>query len=334
MTSGGCGKTLGLPPCPEQRRKPLRLTIAQLLCRPVPPIVAQRLRHWIYPQRQAFEDDHQFVVAAQTGSLLKSATGDLHGYRFCVHGYYEWRNWAIALALCSKGDVVVEIGANVGTETVGFADIVGPGGKVFAFEPLPSNVAALKSTLRLNGQRNVTVLPLAVADRVGTTAFAVPPNQHASGAGYVLCQGDPRGVRTIQVKCVTLDSLGEEIGPARLVFVDAEGSEPAILRGGRAYLSRYRPALVLEASPQLLARGGYRIGDLCIELANLSYEAYRVSRLGLKKPAVCPMAKAANWLCLHESRLGAVKAVEKSLRRCGLLPCLPGFNPLTRADGR
>lgn len=316
------------------RGKPLRFALAQRLCRPLPPILAQRLRCWVYPRSRAFRDDWPFVVAAQTGSLLKGSTSDFHGYPFSVHGYFDWRNWAIARALCSRGDVIVEIGANVGTETVGFADIVGPSGKVFAFEPLPSNVAALKSTLRLNGQRNVTVLPLAVGDRAATSAFAIPPNKHASGSGFVLCQGDPRDGRTIQVKCVTLDSLGEKIGPTRLVFVDAEGSEPAILRGGRTYVSRYRPDLVLEASPQLLARGGYRIDDLCTELAKLSYQAYRVSRLGLKKPAVCPTAKAANWLCLHESRLGAVKAVERSLRRCGLLPCLPGLNPLTRAHGR
>mgnify|MGYP001460480885 CR=1 FL=1 len=46
---------------------------------------------------------------------------------------------AIALALVSKGESIIEVGANIGTETVYYSDIVGSHGNVYAFEPFPPN---------------------------------------------------------------------------------------------------------------------------------------------------------------------------------------------------
>jgi hypothetical protein len=90
--------------------------------------VSFRVRKRLYPAARALQDDHAFAVRAQTGSVLRCRTSDKHAYAFGVHGYNDWRLWAIALATCARGDTIVEIGANVGTETVGFSDIVGPAG--------------------------------------------------------------------------------------------------------------------------------------------------------------------------------------------------------------
>lgn len=54
-------------------------------------------------------------------------TRDFHLHVLAIHGYYDWRVLVIAGAICSQGDTIVEVGANVGTETLGFADIVGVG---------------------------------------------------------------------------------------------------------------------------------------------------------------------------------------------------------------
>jgi hypothetical protein len=117
--------------------KPVRMALAQRICRPLPPVVAQRLRELIYPWEVASRHNYQFVAAGQSGSLLKSSTAEYCGYRFGVNGYFEWRILAIARALCSRGDTILEIGANIGTETVGYADIVGPEGKVYTFSRYP-----------------------------------------------------------------------------------------------------------------------------------------------------------------------------------------------------
>jgi hypothetical protein len=69
------------------------------MCRRLPPIVAQRLRSIIYPFALGIRDNLEVTVRSQTGSAFTGRTGDFHAYPFSVHGYSEWRNTAIALAL-------------------------------------------------------------------------------------------------------------------------------------------------------------------------------------------------------------------------------------------
>ena len=73
--------------------KQTRLKLAQQISRILPPILSQRLCAFIYPRELARHDDYEFVVSAQTGSLFKCKTSELHGYRFSVNGYNDWRNW-------------------------------------------------------------------------------------------------------------------------------------------------------------------------------------------------------------------------------------------------
>lgn len=176
-------------------RKPFRLALAQKVCRPLPPLISQRIRTFIYPQKCAFEDDYEFEVRALTGSRFRRRTGDFHGYPFSVHGYYEWRNWAIALAVCSPRDRIIEIGANIDTEMVGFADIVGRKGCVYAFEPFPDNVRAIQTNVTLDGLNHVTVFAVAVGAADGQIQFVAPPDKHASGVGFVTHTGTERSAR-------------------------------------------------------------------------------------------------------------------------------------------
>jgi FkbM family methyltransferase len=317
--------------------KPTRLMVAQKVCRPLPPLVAQRLRDRIYPPAQAYRDDYPFVVRAQTGSLLKSRTGILQAYPFSVHGYYDWRNCAIASAICAPGDTIVEVGANIGTETTCFADIVGPTGKVCAFEPLPANVSALHETFRLNRDRNITVFPYAVGDECKQVRFSTPATKHNFGDGRILVGGQSGengpGGAWLDVECVTLDSMADRIGPVRMMFVEAEGAEVMVFRGAERTIRAHTPGIVFEATPKLLARAGYTLQDLYDLMRGYGYEAFRISLLGLvgiRSVEGEVDRRPTNWLCLHSSQLHLVNRVKSYLARCGLLPCVPGLNPLAR----
>jgi FkbM family methyltransferase len=309
--------------------QPARLTLAQCLCRPLPPLLAQSLRNWIYPYERALHDDHPFIARSQTGSLLKSRTSDYHAYRVAVHGYHDWRLWAVAVALCGPGDTIIEIGANVGTETIGFGDIVGASGKVFAFEPLPSNRSVLLETVSLN-QRPVQVLPFAVGDTVGPVRFELPRGLGASGGGHVEWFESAGSDAGIEVECVTLDSMADRLGPANLISMDAEGSEPRVLRGAESYLRACRPAIILEAGPKQLGRAGSSPQQLRAELERLDYRVFVIRRFGLDPIERGADSKIKNWLALPQSRPKALQAVRRQILYCGLLPCIAGINPLSR----
>lgn len=138
--------------------------------------MAPRLGGMIYPRLLGIRDDYEFTARSQSGALLQARTSDYVAYQFALNGYFDWRNQAIAATICRPGDAIIEIGAHIGTETLGFSSIVGPNGSVIAFEPLPANCKVLSDTLMLNEIRNVILYPYAVIDRSGELLFHIPPN--------------------------------------------------------------------------------------------------------------------------------------------------------------
>jgi FkbM family methyltransferase len=307
--------------------KPLRLSLAQGVCRNLPPIIGQRFRNLIYPFDRARADNCKFVVRAQTGSMFTSRTSDMHGYPFSVHGYYFWRSWAIALAVCSPGDAIIEVGANIGTETVGFADIVGKGGKVYAFEPLPTNITNLRDNLELNRHNCIEIFPCAVAEECKKGLFVSPP-ESSSGVGHLYNMGGKETGARISIECVSLNSLMDSLRVAKIIFIDAEGAEVMILRGGENYIRKYRPVIVLEAAPKCLERSGTSLKELRAEIDKLEYKPFKIGRLGLSNVEAVPISANHNWVCFHSTATDIVRVVNKYIFACGVLPCVQGINPM------
>jgi len=245
-----------------------------------------------------------------------------------VHGYFEWRNVAICAAVCGKGDLVVEVGANVGTETVCFADVVGPGGRLIAVEPDETNVQALLGLAELNGWRHVEIIKAAVSDVDGEVCFEATQQQAASGIGRVVREGTSE--RVVKVRSVRLDTLRRAAhNRVAAVFMDVEGHEIAVLKGGREVLRDDRPVVVLEASPKLLARNGWSLGDLAEELLQARYRYVTIGRFGLEK-ADLGAKRAVNWLCLPEEKMDLAQTIRRTLQRAGWMPMIRGLNPLVR----
>jgi FkbM family methyltransferase len=126
-----------------------------------------------------------------------------------------------------RGDVVVDIGANVGALTV-FAGV--RGARVLAVEPSPENLVALRRNIARNGLGDVAVAEVAVADADGTRtlyfdALAGADRIFETGLGGV----DPRG--SVEVETVTLETLLARHGVDRVDFlkIDCEGAEGLIL---------------------------------------------------------------------------------------------------------
>jgi FkbM family methyltransferase len=305
-----------------------RLTVAQALCRPLPPIISQKIRSIVYPFAIARRHNREVLVRSQTGSTFVANSGDFHGYPFSVHGYSEWRHTAIALAVAGQGDTIVEIGANVGTETIGFSDIVGPRGRVYAFEPLPSNLKALYRTRQCATQQNICVYPVALSNEIASIKFVVP-QEHESGMGHLVQAREPIiETSTIEVNCTTLDYFVASVAAARLIFIDAEGEEVRILQGAKAFIKRFEPVIVLEASPQHLGRAGFQLSDLCSEIRDLGYRPYAISRWRLNEIKIARFDRCCNWLCVPSGQETLVWRVQKYLTRCALMPCMLGLNPL------
>lgn len=311
--------------------KPFQLAIAQAICRNLPPIFAQRARNIIYPFAKAQQDDVHFIVKSQTGSELEYRTSEILGYTFGIHGYWDWRSLAVTIALCRKGDVIVEIGANAGTETVSFSDIVGRSGKVYAFEPLPANAEFLfrASTRCRNG--NIHVSTYALAAEKKSMRFVPPQSDRNSGVGYLIestSDSDP----TIEVECLPLDSFMDKIHPAHMLFIDVEGAEMDVLVGAKDIICRDAPTIIIEANRKCLARSGFHVRDLHRELQALGYTTFMIGDFGIEAVNLGDRAPHRNWLCLPQGKEHLVRKADSMIKLCGVLPLIPWIHPFRRVQ--
>lgn len=145
------------------------------------------------------------------------------------------------------GDVVYDLGANVGFYTVLAARLVGPAGRVVAFEPFAESAARARANAARNGFGHVEVVEAAVSDAPGTaflTLSTSPVTHHLDGAG---AYQRPPGAPGVEVAVTSIDAFVASGGPPPdVVKVDVEGAEVAALHGMAATLRDHRPTLLVE----------------------------------------------------------------------------------------
>ena len=108
---------------------------------------------------------------------------------FFTHGYAP-QETALVRALLRPGHTFVDVGANWGYFTLLGAHLVGPHGRVVAFEPDPRLFRTLAWNLRANALSRVRALPLAAADRAGGRRVWWLPTADAAAAALGPRLGD------------------------------------------------------------------------------------------------------------------------------------------------
>jgi FkbM family methyltransferase len=173
-----------------------------------------------------------------------------------AHGGFARHEVTALCRLLRPGDVAVDVGANIGCHSLAFAEVVGPAGRVLAFEPEPRNVRLLRANAELNGLA-IEVHPVALSDAAGRlTLHLVPGNAGAHAIGPPARAGD--GTGTVEVEATTLDDALAALGgrKVRLLKMDVEGYEWRVVAGARRVLRQHRPIVMTEFSPLLIARRG------------------------------------------------------------------------------
>lgn len=180
------------------------------------------------------------------------------------------------------GAIVLDVGANIGTYAIPIARIVGPSGRVVAFEPNRPTRACLRQNLRLNRIGHVTLVPHAVGAQVGRAQLVV--TERNLGEVHLAPVKTAGGAH---VSVTTLDAEVARLGLRRVDFIkiDVEGHELAALRGAQELL-RCQPRLVVQTEivPAHLARYGASPAALQEFFAALGYRPYRCDETGTMHP--------------------------------------------------
>jgi FkbM family methyltransferase len=157
----------------------------------------------------------------------------------CWIGSFEYEKQQAFKREIAAGDIVYDLGANVGFYSLLASVLTGEKGHVYCFEPLARNIAFLKRHIEMNRIQNCTILEAATAEVDGYAHFDPSPEPSMAH----LSEHGEKTVRTVRVD--TLVESGE-IRPPNVMKIDIEGAESAALQGAAQTIERHRPTIFLS----------------------------------------------------------------------------------------
>ena len=228
------------------------------------------------------------------------------------------------------GSAAVDGGAHAGMHTAPMAHLVGSGGRVLAFEPVPSLAAELRQQFAATPQ--VRVYEMALSDREGTVSFQHIVNEPSLSSLFKRDLGSvypDLETKELEVEQTTLDRFADV--PVCFIKLDLEGNDYLALRGAQALLERHRPLVAFECNRRdtaaqmgydaavffgFFASVDYRLLDLFgrpfgpVEF-DLPWNAREVPHYVIAVPAeradVAPRLRAEAWALLQSEQVGRLQ---------------------------
>jgi FkbM family methyltransferase len=216
-----------------------------------------------------------------------------------------------------RGDVFVDVGANIGYYTVIASKIVGDEGHVYAFEPDPTSFAILKANVERNGLTNVTLEQKALSNEPGSLRLFLA---HENKGDHRIFDEEGAARPFLDVEALPLDDYAPIQGKkVDFIKVDTQGAEGIILEGmTQTIAANPKMVMVMEYTPSSLRAVGTDPADFLSKLQEMDF---RFFNLGMGFGAVVPQALRAD-------------ALHTSGDQFANLYMLPGLSRLQEMDAR
>lgn len=178
-----------------------------------------------------------------------------------------------------SGDRVIDGGTNAGMHLFPLAQIVGPEGRVFGFEPNPKLVTKIKQRIERDKIVQIQMFDCAISDQAGSCEFVIyADNSALSHIGH----HGPRHAGTEGVETTTLAVTAARIddcveGPISFIKMDLEGGDFRGLRGAAGILEGSRPLVIFEnGRSQAASRYNYSPEDFFSFFQHMGYTLFDV----------------------------------------------------------
>ncbi len=192
-------------------------------------------------ERVIATSDFNRLTRAKYGLMLFNRNDRYIGRSIELYGEFSDEEVEVFRQIVRPGDVVVEVGANIGAHTLPLAKQVGDSGMVHAFEPQRMVFQTLCANIALNGLKNVICRWEAVGDVRGTINVPQLDCARLNNFGGLSLQTNADGE---PVPVTTIDSLN--LLRCNFLKADVEGMELSVLRGAQQTIAKFRPVLYVE----------------------------------------------------------------------------------------
>lgn len=183
------------------------------------------------------------------GAMLDCDVRDMIQATIIHFGAWEPRISRQLGAMIGDGDVVVDVGANIGYYSLLFSKLAGRGGQVVAVEALPKLAEVVRWHAERNGAANIRVVNAAAVDSPRDVAIYEAP---ATNIGMTTTRADRGFVQAAIVPGLPITDMltPEELARVSLIKIDVEGGEAPVIRHFLDNIGRFPrfPAVAVEAS--------------------------------------------------------------------------------------
>ena len=145
---------------------------------------------------------------------------------------YEVNIWNNIKSLIKKGDLVFDIGGNIGQYAMRFSEVIGKEGRVISFEPDFKNFSFLQFNSNINGCKNIQCLNIGLGGKSETVEFFrdTETGGRMGSFGREFVQDKFKGFTDL-VEVQTFDNMVQKYGNPNFVKIDVEGFEYNVLKG-------------------------------------------------------------------------------------------------------
>ncbi len=220
-----------------------------------------------------------------------------------LYGSYELPSVRFIRRVVKPGDVVVDVGAQIGYITLAMATLAPGKVTVHAFEPEPLNIQRLRHNIALNPGVDVRVVEKAVSDSNGAIRLYLSKD-HNAGTHSTISGGTNVSDDYVEIPAVTLDTYvrDQNITALRLVKIDVEGGEYEVIKGAHETLASLRPIVLMELSDALQESRGFSTVEFKKLMKQFGYSAYTIADNGGLVPSIDDQRHAMdNVVFLHDS---------------------------------
>ncbi len=247
----------------------------RLWARDFPIVSARGLVRRADPLLQAVGLLRPVRVTIRPGVSLKLDPADDIGRTILISRTSQWEPevWSAIEERLASGAVFLDVGAHIGIDSIMASTVVGPAGRVVAFEPNPVTLAELRENVRESAAANVAIQPIALTETEQDLTLFDSRAIGNSGSSSLSATNAGNAGRPYEVRGRRLDDVVQELALERvdLIKADIEGAELLMLRGAADTLSRFHPHLILEVVPRQLENMGASVAALEGYLQSLGY---------------------------------------------------------------
>jgi len=175
-------------------------------------------------------------------------------------GTYEKGTLSVIKKILNKGDVFIDVGANIGLMSIFASSLVSDTGKIIAFEPNPTTMRILKSNIELNGLSNIETSDYAIGNTQQASKIYERKDLNRGCASLIETEKE---AEVYDIQIIPLSIFFKSQQRIDLIKIDIEGYELEALEGAMdVLLGKDPPKLIVECSELRKNTHGYTTDDL------------------------------------------------------------------------